>query len=442
MNNSNKTARQITLEMLVKMSSNNAYSNILLDDTLEKSGLSAQDRKFASALFYGVVERQLTLDIIIDKYSNKPSDKLSCEVRQILRMGFYQLLYMDSVPESAAVNESVLLAKKNKNPAVSGFVNAILRSFLRDDCKIPYTSSKIYNLSLEYSCPQWLITKWIKEYGEDKARVMLETSLGRAPLTVRVNTTKITADELLEKFREEDIIAEKVNMVDDCLEIKSGSGCQNSECYKNGLFHVQDISSQLCCKVLDAKEGETVLDICSAPGGKTFTIAELMNNKGKILAFDLHEKRAQLIWKGAKRLGLDIIKAGVNNGKEFNEKMPVADKILCDVPCSGFGVIRRKPEIKFKDETEFDRLPLVQYDILNTSSKYLKVGGELVYSTCTLSRMENDEVIEKFLENNPDFEKCIIPEISGVVFNDYKATLTPDIINSDGFFISKIRRIR
>ncbi len=437
-----KTARQVVLQMLVKMEKNNSYSNIMLDETLNKSQLSPQDKKFAAALFYGVTERILTLDLIIKKYSARPVDKLSDEVRQILRMGIYQLLYMDSVPESAAVNESVILAQANKNPAIKGFVNAVLRSFIRDGKVLPKGNNEIENLSIKYSCPQWLIQKWFSDYGEESALSMLRTSLGRAPITIRVNTQKIDTDTLIEELAKEDIIAEKVSQIDNCLEINNAVSIENSNAYKNGYFHVQDIASQLCCIALDAKEGETVLDLCSAPGGKAFTIAELMNNNGQLLAFDLHEKRAQLIWDGAKRLGLDIIKAGTNNAKEFNEKLPLADKILCDVPCSGLGVIRRKPEIKYKNFSDFDNLPDIQYQILETSFKYLKVGGELVYSTCTLNKFENDNVIDKFIGNHSNCEKVNILSELGVPFGDYKATIFPYFCNSDGFFIAKIRKLR
>ena len=271
---------------------------------------------------------------------------------------------------------------------------------------------------------------------------MLETSLGRAPITIRVNTTKIDTDTLINELAKEDIIANKVNIIDNCLEIVNSAGIENSIAYKNGFFHVQDISSQLCCMALNPLKGDIVLDLCSAPGGKAFTIAQIMNNHGKLLAFDLHEKRAQLIWNGAKRLGLDIIKAGTNNAKAFNEKIPVADKILCDVPCSGLGVIRRKPEIKFKNPDDFENLPAIQYEILETSFKYLKVGGELVYSTCTLNKKENDEVVDKFLENHSDCERVEILSKMGKPFGNYKVTISPDFCNSDGFFIAKIRKTR
>lgn len=437
-----KTSRQLVLQLLIKMSKNSAFSNILLDDALISSGLSPQDKKFAAALFYGVIERQITLDEIIKKYCNRPIAKLSVEAQQILRMGIYQLLYMDSVPESAAVNECVNLAKDNKNSSLSGFVNGLLRSFIRDGIEVPTSKTKIEALSLEYSCPQWLISKWINEYGQASTLTMLETSLGRAPITIKANTLKASLEEIIYELAIDEIVAVPVENIPDCLEIKTGAAVEHSSAYKKGYFHVQDISSQLCCMALDVKPGEIVLDLCSAPGGKAFTLAEIMNNQGEILAYDLHENRVQLIWKAAKRLGLSCIKAGTNDAKTYSDKIPMADKILCDVPCSGLGVIRRKPEIKYKNPTDFENLPKVQLEILETSSKYLKVDGELIYSTCTINKAENDNVIDAFLEKNSDFEKvAILPQL-GKPFGEYKATIFPNYCNSDGFFIAKIRRTR
>ncbi len=437
-----KSSRSLVLELLVRMEKDSAFSNILLDDALSKSGLEPADKKFAAALFYGVIERKLTLDSVIKKYSSKPADKLSVEVLQILRMGIYQLLYLNSVPDSAAVNESVLLAKTNKNPAVSGFVNAILRNFIRDDKKLPSVSGKIPKLALEYSAPEWLILKWINEYGEDMAVSMLKGSLWRAPVTVRANTLKAPLEEIIQKLDADGIKAITIDGFPDCLEIKSGGSVENSEAYKNGLFHVQDISSQLCCMMLDAKEGETVLDLCSAPGGKAFTIAEMMKKTGLLNAYDITMKKTGLIAQGAKRLGLKNIKSRVNNAKVFNSEIPLADRILCDVPCSGLGVIRRKPEIKYKNPADFSALPEIQYQILETSSGYLKTGGVLVYSTCTLSRAENDEVVEKFLENHSEFEGVSLSFPNGKSPDGYKATILPDLYNSDGFFIAKLKKTR
>ena len=435
-------ARRIVLKLLTKLEKNISYSNILLDDGLSKSDLSVQDKKFASALFYGVLERRITLDAVIKKYSNRPSEKLNIEILNILRMGIYQLCYMDSVPDSAAVDECVKLAKNNKNPAVSGFVNGLLRSFIRDNKQIPFSGNKISDLSIEYSCPEWLVKKCINEYSSDVALSMLKTSLGQAPTTVRVNTVSCSSESLKRELYSCDIGSEINKNILNALNIFSSGSVESIQQYKNGMFHVQDISSQLCCAAVDPKEGDIVLDICSAPGGKTFTLAEMMNNKGCVFAFDLHENRVRLIRQGAERLGLSIILADTNNGKVFNSSIPSADKVLCDVPCSGLGVIRRKPEIKYKNSDDFINLPEIQYNILDTSSQYVKKGGVLVYSTCTLSKAENDDVVNKFLKNHQDFIPCNLDENLFGKECGFKITITPDKYNSDGFFIAKMVKSR
>lgn len=435
-------ARKIVLKLLTKLEKNFSYSNILLDNGLSKSDLSVQDKKFASALFYGVLERKITLDAVIRKYSNRPSDKLNIEILNILRMGIYQLCYMDSVPDSAAVDECVKLAKNNKNPAVSGFVNGLLRSFIRDDKQIPFVGNKISDLSVEYSCPEWLVKKWINEYSSDVALSMLKTSLGQAPTTVKVNTLRCSAENLKRELDSCNIGSEINKNISNALNIFSSGSVESMKQYKNGLLHVQDVSSQLCCAAVDPQEGDIVLDICSAPGGKAFTLAEMMNNKGAVFAFDLHENRVKLIRQGAERLGLSIISADTNNGKAYNPSIPSADRVLCDVPCSGLGVIRRKPEIKYKNSDDFINLPEIQYNILDTSSQYVKKGGVLVYSTCTLSRAENDDVVNKFLKNNQDFMPCNLDEKLFGKECGFKITITPDKYNSDGFFIAKMIKSR
>ena len=265
-----------------------------------------------------------------------------------------------------------------------------------------------------------------------------KSPVGQAPVTVRVNTMRMPLEDVMSVLQKDGFGVERVDTVPDCLRI-CGSGIEQSSAYKAGLVHVQDVSCQLCCQALDANAGDTVLDICSAPGGKAFTVAEIMRNNGSVLAFDLHENRVRLIRQGAERLGLSIISAQTNDGKVFSNKMPLADRILCDVPCSGLGVIRRKPEIKYKDLSEFDRLPQIQYDILNTSAGYLKVGGILVYSTCTLSKAENEQVTDRFLNEHPDYAKGTLPDVLG---GEHRVTITPDRFGSDGFYIAIFTRLR
>lgn len=430
--------RAITLKLLKKIHTDKSYSNILLDKTLSDIECSPQEKKFISALFYGVIERMITLDAVINKFSKVNTNKLDVDVLIILRMGIYQLLYMDSVPDSAAVNESVKLAKKCKNPSLSGFVNGVLRSFIRSDKELPVGKTETEKLSVLYSCPEWLVDKWIKEYGKEITNSMLESSIGKAPVTIRLNTLKAEASEIITLLESDGFKLEET-FLENCYRISGGVAVENSKAYKLGLFYVQDISSQLCSLSLDACEGETVIDVCAAPGGKTFTTAIKMNNKGSVYSLDLHENRVKLIKDGSERLGLTNVITMANNAKVFNDNLPMADRVLCDVPCSGLGVIRRKPEIKYKNPEDFDRLSEIQYEILETSSKYLKSGGVLVYSTCTLSKAENEDIVNRFLKEHSDF--------TGVAVNsnydelsDYCATIIPEYFNSDGFFIARFKR--
>ena len=435
-------SRKFVVKLLTSIDDNSSYSNILLDEALKRSSLTPQDKKFATALFYGVLERRYTLDEIIKSLSQNPKNLINHTVRNILRTGLYQLKYMDSVPDSAAVDEAVKLAKKNRNPAIPGFVNAMLRAFIRNDKKLPQGNNDIENLAIEYSCPVWLVEKWDSEYGRQMTINMLSSSLGRAPTTVKVNTLTEDFNDTLDVLLADGATFERNSMVKNSLNVCFAGGAEETAAYKEGRFHVQDLSSQLCCAALDPQEGDTVLDLCSAPGGKTFTIAELINNKGKVMAFDLHANRVRLIKSGAERLGLDIVEASVNNAKEFNNDLPMADRVLCDVPCSGLGAIRSKPEIKYKDPAEFERLPDIQYKILDTSSAYVKVGGTLVYSTCTLSRAENDNVADKFLEEHSEFEPAPLGSVFSVNSDKCRISITPAEYNSDGFFIAKFVRRR
>ncbi|MCD7742612.1 MAG: 16S rRNA (cytosine(967)-C(5))-methyltransferase RsmB [Ruminococcus sp.] len=434
-------SRAVAVKLLCRIEDGGAYSNILLDEQFRRTPMNPQDRRFCAALFYGTLERRYTLDEIIKYYSKNPYDKLNLEVRCILRTALYQILYMNSVPESAAVNEAVKLASKNRNPAVKGFVNGLLRGFLRADKKMPSYKDKYEQLAFDYSCPIPLVKKWTIEYGEDVAIQMLEGSLGRPPITAKVNTLRTTTSNLISRLYEEGIECSANQYFDDCIDIANGSP-ESTKAFKDGLFHVQDISSRLCCKALDVKSGDTLLDVCAAPGGKTFTASELMNNNGKVYSLDLHKNRVKLIQSGCKRLGLDIVNANVNDAKIYNSSLPMADVVLCDLPCSGLGVIARKPEIKYNNLTDFERLPYVQHDILECCSKYVKVGGTLVFSTCTLSRAENDENTKRFLAEHNDFEPAPLWQSFGHFDGYTSLTVLPSYFGSDGFYISKFIRTR
>ena len=413
--------RFLAYKILSKIERDKAYSNITVDVVLNEN--EATSAPFVCALVYGVIERKITIDYFLSKFLTQPIKKLNPQVLTILRMGVYQIKYMDKVPDSAAVNECVKLSKKVKCSFASGLINSVLRKISSNDIQLPKTDNKIYDLSIKYSCPESLVERYISDYGYIQAEKILESSLGSAPLFIRVNTLKISVEKLIFLLEQEGIIAKQVENNETSLEIVSGSVFK-SECYKNGYFYAQDLASQTCIDCLDPQENEVVFDLCAAPGGKSFTMAEKMNNKGKIYSFDLYEHKIKLINDGANRLGIGIIDAQIGDASVFYSHLPKADKVLCDVPCAGLGVIRRKPEIKYKDFTFVDKLCDLQYNILNNASLYVKENGVLVYSTCSLSKKENENTCERFLIEHSDYKL------------DKMVTLIPHK-NSDGFFFAK-----
>lgn len=432
-------ARMTTAKALLRVSAG-GFSNLVLDSALEETDFSSRDRAFISALFYGVLERRITLDTLIRRYVMKPMDKLTPEVLEVLRMGFYQIVYMNSVPDNAAVNESVELIKRLGEQKASGFVNGVLRSFIRDGGKADFGYLKgLRRLSAEYSAPLWLCEKWCKEFGPERTQKALRASIGAPPIYVRVNTTKTTADDLKKMLEEEGVSVSETEILPTALILDSAAP-QNTKCYKDGLFHVQDISSQLCALAVGAKENERVLDVCAAPGGKSFTVAQYMGNTGELVACDLHPKRANLVKCGGERLGLTTISAKANDATIYREELGTFDRILCDVPCSGLGVIRRKPEIRFKKPEDLTSLPKIQYKIASTSSRYLKEGGTLIYSTCTLSYDENEAVVKRLVEENGLVPERLPEELQKYSFDGYSVTLLPGEINSDGFFFARLRK--
>ena len=442
-----ESARQIAFKALRKIQKDKGFSNIVINNSLNTEVLSAKDRTFVTALVYGVVESLLTLDFIIEANSSKKLSNIESDVLTILRMGVYQLYYMRSVTESAAVNESVELAKKSGLSRASGFINAILRSCIRN-FKIENALSDIKEinrrLSVKYSCPLWLVDMWLEQYGVEKTELFLQRSVGRPPVYIRTNTLLTNDDALIEKLKEEGISAEKDELCG-CLRLNSFTDCEKSEAFKNGCFHVQDKASQICVKYANIKPGDVVLDVCSAPGGKAFTAAEYMKNDGNLLAFDIHQNRVKLINEGAKRLNLSCITANCQDATVHNPSMPKADVVLCDVVCSGFGIIRRKPEIKYKTPDEITRLPEIQYKILSNSSLYVKDGGTIVYSTCTVNKQENEEVVDRFIKEHSNFE-ILLPDMDEEKYfentNSGCITLFGDDNNSDGFFICKMKKVR
>lgn len=434
-----KSARQVAFEALLKVHRDGAYSNLAVDSLLkENSGLDERDKAFVCNLVYGTLDRLMLIDYNLGLYLNQPVRKLKPELHTILRMGTYQLLFMDKVPSRAAVNESVNLAKVNKSSFAASLVNAVLRRVSDNGLRLPEGDEKDPSfLSIKYSCPEWILSLWIDAYGFENAVALAEKALEAPNVVIRANTTKISADELIWKLAEEGVISEKTTVAKDALILSNTGSVEDLEAYKEGLFHAQDIASQICCMALDPKPGETIFDMCSAPGGKAFTIAETMENKGIVRAFDVYQSRVELIKGGAERLGLENVFSYLSDASIFNENYGLADRILCDVPCSGLGIIRRKPEIRFKSRNDIDNLPELQYRILCNSVKYLKDGGRIVYSTCTLNPKENSDVCDRFLAEHPEFSAVeIMPDLPRYSDNDKYLTLMPHIHSTDGFFVA------
>ncbi len=422
-------ARHTALKIIYEIEVNDAYSNIVLSDTLNKNrnNLSNKDINFISELVYGTITWKLTIDYIISKYSKIRINKISKWILNILRMSIYQIVFLDKVPKSATVNEAVKLAKKYGVKS-TGFVNAILRKVEKEDyIKLQDVENEIKRISLLESIPEWLVKKLLEEYTPEEVKEICKYSNVHPKMTIRINKLKATKAELIEKLKERNIQYEEMQD-EDFLNLKI-KDLANLDLFKEGMFTLQDLSAGKAAKMLSPKARELVLDACSAPGGKTTHLAELMGNNGKIIAWDLYNNRLNLVNQNANRLGISIIKTEARDASVFYEEYTENfDKILLDVPCLGIGVIKRKPDIKWKRKTEdIQEIVQIQKEILENCSKYLKKGGELVYSTCSILKDENENVIEDFLKRNNNFEK--IEEVK-IKTNE----------EADGFYICKIKK--
>lgn len=440
-------ARKAALEALLKVEREDAYSNLALGGAVNKYGLDGRDASLAGALLYGVLEQRLLLDYIIKAYSKTPLKKLQPEVLTILRMGVYQLLFMDKVPQSAAVNESVKLAKNKKLFSASGFINGLLRAVSR--AQVKYTlpdknKDKLSHISIKYSCPKEIVLLWQRAYGEASALSILSSLSGRPPLTARVNTLLCGRQELMERLSQEGIGAEPVPFLKNALSLTHTGSLECSRAFLQGLFTVQDASSQLLCELLSPNPGSVLSDVCAAPGGKSVNCAMHMENRGEIYAYDLYEHKIPLLEQAAKRLQIGIIKPSVRDALSQTPLAP-SDYILCDVPCSGLGLLRRKPEIRYKKDLGLGTLPELQYRILENSARYVKEGGTLFYSTCTLNPAENGDVVRRFLSAHREFAPLELTPPDGIKRgieeNGNELTLFPHLTGTDGFFISAMKRV-
>ena len=442
--------RDTALKILYEINEKGAYSNIALDRHLEAGRLGETDRGFITGLVYGTVKWRLTIDWVISQFSNIKLKKISPWILNILRVGTYQLLYMDKVPESAACNESARLAGKYGHQASTGFVNAVLRNIARnkETIKKPDKNSEpVKYLSITYSHPEWMVERFLMLFGPVFTESLLESNNAIPEFTIRVNTLKTTGEKLVETLKRESIEAFPGRFSRDALLIKNPSSISRLAAFKEGMFQVQDESSMLAARALDPRPGEFVLDACSAPGGKATHIAQLMDNKGTVLARDIHEHKIKLIEQSALRLGIDIIKTEMHDALIPDaQTRNKADRVLLDAPCTGLGIIRRKPDIKWgRESSDTAEITSLQRKMIAAASESVKPGGVLVYSTCTILPEENEEIVKGFLNENPEFE---MDDLSSVIPGALKSNIKEKGMlqlytnrdGADGFFISKLRK--
>ena len=434
-------SREVALNIINRVLIEGAYSNLVLSNELNESDLNEKDRALATELVYGTIRRKKTLDMIISNYI-KDISLMDERVLNILRMAIYQMHFVDKVPEFAACNEADELAKQI-SVQDSKLVNGILRSYTKnpDDMDV---KDKIDRLVYQYSYEPWFIRMVYKQYGEENGRKILSGLNATPKVTVRVNASKADYDEVYEKLEELGYDVEEGYACPEAIIIKGGSSIENNELFKEGLITVQDESAMLVSPILDLKEGDIALDLCAAPGGKTTHIAELLEGTGKVHAFDLHENKLSLINENLERLGLNNVEVDVMDATKLDPKyVAYADKVLIDVPCSGLGIIRKKPEIKWnKSRKSLKDLVPTQREIMENAWAYLKNGGTMIYSTCTLNTEENQDNIEWFLNKHKDakVEKIFLGNMDNFIYNNNGSlTILPNQY-MDGFFVAKLKK--
>ncbi len=459
-------ARDIAYLSLERCEKQKKYSNLEIDTQIKKYKLTGAEKGLYVSLLYGTIERMLTLDFIISCLSSRDIDSIDTQVLIPLRLGLYQLIFMDRIPHSAAVDESVKITSKYANKSLGGFVNAVLRGFLRamgnctritldsvlesEPFKAKYDAlDKYAALSVKHSYPEWLCKKLSLAYSDEYAERIMDAQNKNRSTSFRVNTLKSSRENVSEKLTSLGIDAQYTRFSPFGITCQDVEVSAAGELLESGDIFVQDEASQLAAIALGALPDSTLLDCCACPGGKSFSSAILMQNTGRVISCDLHESKLSLISRGAERLNIDIIETRECDSSVYSEELAGmlgvgADFVLCDVPCSGLGVIAKKPEVRYKSEQDIARLPLIQKRILDNCSKYVSPGGVLVYSTCTLNPDENENNVKEFIDNSNDFEAVDFSFRSDdgqvIQSTDGMLTLFPHIHATDGFFIAKMRR--
>ena len=438
--------REAALLSLCSCADSERYSNLELDSSIKKYGFSPADRGLYTVLVYGVIEKRISLDYYIGMLSSVPCEKIEPKIMNILRLGLYQIMYMDRIPGRAAVNESVELCKLHCHRGADGFVNAVLRSAVRRRGELvppdENTSGAGRYLSVKYGIPEHICVMWTDMYGRDRCEKILGALDAHPYITLRTNTLRTDRDKLIQMLSGIGIESEKTRLSPVGVKLKSYEAVSDIAPLSEGLCFVQDEASQLCSLALGASENEICIDTCACPGGKSFSAAMSMKNTGRLYSLDLHANKLSLVKNGAGKLGINIIETVCHNGsKPHPELIGKADRVLCDVPCSGLGVIAKKPDLRHRASADESRLHETQYAILCAGASYLKPGGTLVYSTCTLNRSENEDIAARFLDTHRGVFKPASLGVFPEEPNATQKTIFPYEFGSDGFFISKFVRI-
>ena len=445
-NGQKQNIRLLAVKALSDINRNGAYANITLQDYISKHNLADLDSRFFTELVYGVVRRRNYLDAIIVHFAKRPLKKLSSMVVEILRLGIYQIIYMDKVPESAAVNESVKLAKKLTR-GLSGFVNAILRSIIREQDSIgveDLASNDIEVISFIYNIPLWLIDLWMGEFGRDKTEDLCAWFNQQPKLTARINTILIDIPQCLTLLKEQGWDVSQDSNYKDIIYINSHRGSlEKSDAVIKGYITFMDKASMLVARLVNPQPGERVLDCCAAPGGKSMYMATLMDNTGSLMSCDIHEHKIALMESNAQRLGISIVQTKVQDATELPSAWKsYFDRVLVDVPCSGLGILQKKLDMRWrKDESTLSELPPLQLAILERAAMTVKEKGYLVYSTCTLNYKENEDVVEAFLQKHKEFSIVPVGADFPLKSNNGMITTYPPTDDMDGFFMVKMQRI-
>ncbi|WP_017727257.1 16S rRNA (cytosine(967)-C(5))-methyltransferase RsmB [Halalkalibacterium ligniniphilum] len=443
-----KNVREVALDALLQIEKNQAYSNLLLNQTVKKSGLERRDVALLTEIVYGTVQRRDTLDFYLTPFIKQGLKKLDTWVKVLLRLSVYQLIYLDRVPDRAIFHEAVNIAKKRGHKGISGLVNGVLRSIQREGIPdLKDVKDSVERLAISTSHPRWLVERWISQYGEETTKAMCEESLIPPRVTVRVNRLKGTVENIAQQLEAEGLSVAKGALSEDALMIERGNVVQ-SNAFQEGLITIQDESSMLVARAVNPAPGMAVLDACAAPGGKTTHIAERMGDNGLVISLDLHEHKVKLIQEQVDRLQLTNVEAHSMDARKAQEKWEpeTFDRILVDAPCTGFGVIRRKPDIKWtKTEKDIAAIHKIQTDILEAVAPLLKQGGTLIYSTCTIDKEENEQTVRSFLNQHPSFlvDPTLFDRLPSKVKEKGRGqegmvTILPHDFGTDGFFIASM----